>query len=218
VDLKPKARQLYERFQSEMFAEIEGKSIEALNSAAVSGKCLQMASGAVYVTEDGEYVADPNDPRIRGFVEVDDSKLTALEDLLDEMAGEPLLVAYHWKFDALRIKEKFPFAQEIKSTESIDAWNAKRIKLGLIHPASAGHGIDLAVGGHHLAFFDHWWDLEHYMQVIERIGPTRQSQHNMNRPVFLHYIVAARTIDEDVIARREGKQAVQNDLIERMRK
>jgi SNF2 family DNA or RNA helicase len=211
VDLSPTAMSHYRRMETEMFIELEGKSAEAMNAATVTMKCLQMASGAVYTGELG--ATGP-----REYVEFDSAKLEALDSLVSDMAGEPLLVAYHWKFQIERLKKKFPFAREIKTSEDIDAWNAKHIRLGLIHPASAGHGIDLAMGGHHLAFIDHWWDLEQYLQVIERLGPTRQVQHGLNRPVFAHHIIASGTLDESVVERREGKRRVQDILIERMKK
>lgn len=208
VQLSPKAREHYNRMEREMFAEIEGKSAEAINSATVTMKCLQMASGAVYTNQENR----------KEFVEFDEAKLVALDSLLNDMAGNPLLVVYHWRFDKERIMRRFPFAREIKSSESIDEWNAGRIKLGLAYPGSVGHGIDLAKGGNHLCFYSHWWNLEHHDQIIERLGPTRQAQHGLNRPVFLHYIVAEDTLDEDVLARLEGKRTMQEALLARMKK
>ncbi len=83
-----------------------------------------------------------------------------------------------------------------------------------VHPASAGHGLNLQDGGNILAFFGHWWDLEQYQQIIERIGPTRQAQAGHKRPVFIHHIVAADTVDELVLARLESKREVQALLLE----
>lgn len=211
VSLSPAAMDQYRRMETEMFVELEGKSAEALNAATVTMKCLQMASGAVYT-------GDPMAAGPREWVEFDTAKLDALGSLLDDMAGEPLLTAYHWKFELERVKKRFPYTREIKTSEDIDDWNAKRIRHAMIHPASAGHGIDLAVGGHHLAFLDPWWDLEQYLQVIERLGPTRQAQHGLNRPVFVHSIIAAGTLDEAVVERRENKRRVQDVLLARMRK
>jgi SNF2 family DNA or RNA helicase len=86
------------------------------------------------------------------------------------------------------------------------------------HPQSAGHGLNLQDGGNIICFFGHWWDLEQYQQIIERIGPTRQKQAGYNRPVFIHHIVAANTVDELVMARRETKREVQDLLLEAMKR
>src|SRR5690606_3370382 len=229
VQLSPKAREHYNRMEREMFAEIEGKSAEGINSATVTVKCLQMASGAVYTGGPGEELgrtpqqhAAVQTYRASGkkgqYVEFDEAKLVALDSLLNDMAGNPLLVVYHWRFDKERIMRRFPFARESKSSQGIDESNAGRIKLGLAYPGSVGHGIDLAKGGNHLCFYSHWWNLEHHDQIIERLGPTRQAQHGLNRPVFLHYIVAEDTLDEDVLARLEGKRTMQEALLARMKK
>ncbi|MGP1609344.1 MAG: SNF2-related protein [Burkholderiales bacterium] len=211
ANLSPPAMEQYRRMETEMFVELEGKSAEAMNAATVTMKCLQMASGAVYTGD--TMAAGP-----REWAEFDTAKLDALDSLLNDMNGEPLLTAYHWKFEVERVKKRFPYTREIKTSEDIDDWNKKRIRHALIHPASAGHGIDLAVGGHHLAFLDPWWDAEQYSQIIERLGPTRQVQHGLNRPVFLHHIIAAGTLDEAVVERRLGKLRVQDVLLARMRK
>lgn len=97
-------------------------------------------------------------------------------------------------------------------------WNAGKIPVLFAHPASAGHGLNLQDGGNILAFFGHWWDLEQYQQIIERIGPTRQAQAGHDRPVFIHHIVAADTMDELVMARRESKREVQDLLLEAMKR
>jgi SNF2 family DNA or RNA helicase len=206
VDLSPKAMALYRRMEDEMYAELEnGKAVEAMQAATASMKCLQMASGAVY-TEEGNYE------------EFDDSKLDALASIVDEAAGQPVLVAYHWRFSAERLKRRFSNASDIRASRSIDDWNAGEISVGLIHPASAGHGIDLAVGGNSLVFADQWWDVEQYLQVIERLGPTRQAQHNLNRPVFLHHLIARDTLDESVMARRESRLSIQTALMQRTKR
>jgi SNF2 family DNA or RNA helicase len=168
-------------------------------------KCLQMASGAVYVDDTGKYE------------EFDDAKLDALESLLAEADG-PVLVAYHWKFDVARIKKRFPAAREVKDEQSIDDWNDGKIDLGLIHPGSAGHGIDLAIGGNILVFYSQWWNLEEYMQTIERLGPTRQAQHGLNRPVFLHHLLAEDTLDYACMARRERRRGEQSTMMDYMKR
>jgi SNF2 family DNA or RNA helicase len=206
VQLAPAAMVKYRQMEATMYAELNGQPVEAPNSAVMTMKCLQMASGAVYT-----------DTETRAYEEFDSSKLEALDSILEEADG-PVLVAYHWKFDVTRIKKAFPHAREIKSEKDIDDWNAGKIDLGLIHPGSAGHGIDLAIGGNIIVFYSQWWDLEMFMQVIERIGPTRQAQHGLNRPVFLHFLIAEGTLDEAVVARRESRRVEQDDLMDRMKR
>jgi SNF2 family DNA or RNA helicase len=204
VDMSDEAMAMYRQMERDMFLQFGNKIAEAPNAAVMTMKCLQMASGAVY-TEEGKYE------------EFDDSKLDALESIVAE-AGAAVLVAYQWKFDVARIKRRFPGAVDIRTPDQIDAWNDGRIQLGLIHPASAGHGIDLAKGGNILVFYSLFWSLENYLQVIERLGPTRQAQHGLDRPVFLHHLVAQNTMDEDVVARLTSKRTVQDMLISRMKR
>ena len=136
--------------------------------------------------------------------------------MLSETSGN-VLVAYHFKSDLERLKTKFKHGREISSDRSIDEWNAGKIALGFAHPASMGHGVDgMQHGGNTLVFFSHDWNLENYLQIIERIGPVRQMQAGYKRPVYIHHIYAQDTIDELVKARRESKRAVQDLLREAM--
>lgn len=204
VDLPPKARALYDAMELEMFLALEnGEEVEAFNPASKTLKCLQLASGAIY-TEDR-------------FVEVHDAKLQALDNIIEEAAGAPVLVAYHFKSDLERIKRAFPHARTLEPGV-IEEWNAGRVPLLLVHPASAGHGLNLQDGGNILVVFSHWWNLEEYQQVIERIGPTRQKQAGHDRPVFIHQLIARDTVDELVVERRETKREVQDLLLEAMKR
>ena len=206
VDLPPKARKIYDDMQREMFAEIEGHGIEAFNAAARTIKCLQLANGAAYTGDDGSWA------------EAHDVKLQALEEIVEEASGAPVLVAYHFKSDLARLKHRFPHARELdKDPQTIRDWNAGKIRMLLAHPASAGHGLNLQDGGNILVFFAHWWDLEQHQQIIERIGPTRQAQAGHDRPVFVHHILARGTVDELVLQRIRGKRTVQDLLLEAMK-
>jgi len=207
VPLPAKARALYRDMEKEMFMQIDGSDVEALNAAAKTVKCLQIANGAAYTDEQGTWS------------EVHDAKLQALEDVIEEAAGMPVLVAYHFKSDLARLQRAFPKGRTLdKDPQTIRDWNAGKIPVLFAHPASAGHGLNLQDGGNILAFFGHWWDLEQYQQIIERIGPTRQAQAGYDRPVFIHHIVAADTMDELVMARRESKREVQDLLLEAMKR
>lgn len=208
VELPAKARALYRDMEREMFMQLAGHEVEAFNAASRTIKCLQIANGAAYI-----------DDKATEWVQVHDAKLQALDSILSEAAGAPVLVAYHFKSDLARLLKAFPKGRHLdKDPQTIRDWNAGRIPLLLAHPASAGHGLNLQDGGNILAFFGHWWDLEQYQQIVERIGPTRQAQAGHKRPVFIHHIVAADTVDELVMARRDSKREVQDLLLEAMKR
>lgn len=206
VQLPPAARKLYSQLEGSFFADLEALGIgegeiDVANAAARSGKCLQVAAGAVY-REDGTWEA------------VHDAKLEALRSCIEEAAGEPVLVAYHWRADAARIKSVFPQAVLLdKNPETIRRWNEGKIPLLLAHPASAGHGLNLQDGGRRMVLFSPWWDLEQHQQILERIGPTRQAQSGHPRAVFVHRLVAADTLDSAVLDRLDGKASVQAALL-----
>ena len=207
VELPKRARALYQDMEREMFMQLDGHEIEAFSAAAKTIKCLQIANGAAYTDEAGNWS------------EVHDAKLQALEDVIEEAAGMPVLVAYHFKSDLARLTRAFPKGRHLdQDPQTIRDWNAGKIPILFAHPASAGHGLNLQDGGNILVMFGHWWDLEQFQQIIERIGPTRQAQAGHDRPVFIHHIVAADTVDELVIARRESKREVQDLLLEAMKR
>jgi SNF2 family DNA or RNA helicase len=206
VDLPPAARILYEDMEKKMFMDLEGSEIEALNAAAKTQKCLQIASGAAYV-EGGP-----------AWKKIHDEKLQALEEILEEAAGMPVLVAYHFKSDLERLLARFPQGKHLdKNPETIDAWNRGEIPIMFAHPASAGHGLSLQDGGNILVFFSLNWSLEEHQQIKERNGPVRQLQAGYNRPVFHHFILAADTVDELVLERLQTKREIQDILLRAMR-
>lgn len=208
VDLPASARKVYDDLQRDMFAELSsGVEVDAVNAAAKTVKCLQVASGAVY-TDDGAK-----------WEVLHDQKIDALKSIIEEAGGMPVLVAYHWRADLERLQRAFPAGRALdKDPRTIKAWNAGKIPVLFAHPASAGHGLNLQDGGNILVFFSHWWDLEQYQQIVERIGPTRQAQAGHPRPVFLYHIVARGTVDELVIERRNSKRTVQDLLLEAVKK
>jgi SNF2 family DNA or RNA helicase len=207
VELPAKARAFYRDMEKRMFMELGDHDVEAFNAAARTIKCLQLANGAAYVGDSTEQ-----------WVEVHDAKLQALQSITEEAMGAPVLVAYHFKSDLARLQRAFPYGRTLDSDpDTIREWNAGRIRLLFAHPASAGHGLNLQDGGNILVFFGHWWGLEEYQQIIERIGPVRQRQAGHDRPVFIHHIVASDTVDELVMARRETKREVQDLLLEAMK-
>jgi SNF2 family DNA or RNA helicase len=208
VDLPVKARKLYRDMEKQMFMQIEEHEVEAFNAAARTVKCLQLANGAAYVGEGSSE-----------WKEVHDAKLQALDDVVEEAGGMPVLVAYNFKSDLTRLRHAFPKGRALDANpQTIKDWNAGKIPLLFAHPASAGHGLNLQDGGNILVFFGHDWNLENRLQIIERIGPTRQMQAGHDRPVFIHNIIARDTVDEMVMARVESKREVQDILLEAMKK
>lgn len=209
VELPAKARRLYKDMEREMFLALEcGTKVEAFNAASKTIKCLQLANGAIYT-----------DDTCSAFAEIHDAKLQALEDVIEEASGMPVLVAYHFKSDLARLQRAFPKGRALdKDPQTIRDWNAGKIPVLFAHPASAGHGLNLQDGGNILAFFGLNWNLEERLQIIERIGPTRQAQAGHDRPVFIHNIVAADTVDELVLARVDSKREVLDLLLEAMKR
>ena len=208
VTLPPAARRIYRDMERELAAALpEGKELKAASVAAQMTKCLQLASGAVYHEES----ASPADA-----VQMHTEKLDALESILEEAAGNPLLVAYHWQHDLLHIRRRFPQAETLDAPDAEARWNAGEIPLLLVHPASAGHGLNLQDGGHTVVFYSLWWDKELHDQVIERVGPVRQIQSGYDRPVYVHYLVASKTLDEAVLNKHALKTSTERALLDYM--
>lgn len=195
VYLSEKEWSIYSDFRDEMVANLGDEEIDAVNAAVLSGKLLQMANGAVY--------DDKNKAHL-----IHDRKLDALEDLIEGANGKPVLVAYWYKHDLERIQKRFPVRQ-IKSSKDIEDWNEGSIPIAAIHPASAGHGLNLQSGGSTLIWFGLTWSLELYQQTNARLY--RQGQ---NETVVIHHIIAKDTIDEDVMAALTRKEKTQASLID----
>jgi SNF2 family DNA or RNA helicase len=207
VELPKNARGKYRDMEREMFMQLEGHDVEAFNAAAKTMKCLQLANGAAYVGETND-----------AYVELHDMKLQALDSILEEANGAPVLVAYHFRSDLERIQRAFPHAINVAAPEGLRDAQRGKGRLWVGHPASMGHGVDgLQDHCNQAVFFGHWWDLEQRLQFIERIGPVRQAQAGKDRPVFIHNIVAVDTVDEIVLARHESKREVQDLLKEAMK-
>ncbi len=208
VELPAKARRMYKEMEKEMFLQIREHEIEAVHAASRTIKCLQLANGAIYLN-----------PERTLWEPIHEAKLEALESVIEEAAGMPVLVAYHFKTDLERLRKAFPMGVVFDDNpETETRWNEGRYPVMFIHPASGGHGSNLQWGGNILAFYGHWWDLELRQQVIERIGPLRQFQSGLNRLVYIHDIVAEKTVDEDVLLRHATKRGVQDILLDAMKR
>jgi SNF2 family DNA or RNA helicase len=185
---------LYRTMKDEMVLSLGDREIDAANAAALSGKLLQMANGAVYDEH-------------HGIAKIHDRKLDALEDLIEAANGKPVLVAYWFQHDISRILERFP-AERLDGADSIRRWNAGEIPIAAIHPASAGHGLNLQAGGSTLIWFGLTWSLELYQQTNARLW--RQGQKDT---VVIHHIITEGTIDESVMRALKAKDGVQAALI-----
>ena len=195
VEMPETAMREYKRMERHFFAELERGTVTAATAGAKSQKLLQMASGAAY-HEDG-----------KTWSHVHDAKIPALESIIEEAAGMPVLVINQFKHEVERLQKHFPHIRHIKASDKTfeDDWNAGKVPLAVGHPASFGHGLSLQHGGNIVVFYGQTWDLEHYLQALERIGPIRQMQSGYDRPVFLYHILARGTVDEDVMWRRKNK-------------
>jgi len=208
VKLPPMALRQYKDLEKKMFVELGKHKIEPLNAAAKTNKCHQFANGAVYVGEAAEK-----------WEEVHNEKLEALGSIIEEAGGTPILVAFNFRSDLVRLQRAFPKAKLLdKDPKTIADWNAGKIPLLLAHPKSAGHGLDLQHSSNILVYFSLTWNLEEFAQILERIGPARQKQAGYNRPVFVYYILAEGTIDYLILERLETKKTVQQILIDAMAK
>lgn len=195
VSLSDKEQKLYDSLKQDMVLSLEENEIDAINAAALSNKLLQMSNGAVY---NGD----------KESLHIHDRKLDALEDLIEGANGKPVLVAYWFKHDLEKIKDRFD-VREIKSAKDIADWNKGKISVALIHPASAGHGLNLQAGGSTLIWFGLTWSLELYQQTNARLY--RQGQDST---VVIHHILTKGTIDEDVMKALKAKEKIQDALID----
>ena len=198
VTMDEKETVLYSQLERDMVLTIGEDELDAVNAAALSNKLLQMANGAVY---------DEN----KKVIHIHDRKLDALEDLIEAANGKPILIAYWFKHDRDRIKARFN-ARDIDSTKDITDWNEGKIPVALIHPASAGHGLNLQEGGSTIVWFGLTWSLELYQQLNARLW--RQGQKHT---VVIQHIITLGTVDEDVMNALERKDVGQAALINAVR-
>lgn len=202
VYLTDKEKSDYKQFKKDyVLADLEDGEVTAANAARLSNKLVQMANGAVY-SDDHQVVS------------LHDQKIDALEDIIEAANGEPVLVVYWFKHDLQRIEERLAKLKVngtvLKTEEDICEWNKGKISVGLLHPASSGHGLNLQKGGHHLVWFGLTWSLELYQQTNARLW--RQGQQA--ETVVIQHIVAEGTIDEEILKALENKDAQQSRLIE----
>lgn len=200
ISLSAKAEQTYRALEKDLFMELDGQDITATNAAVLTNKLLQIANGAIY-SESKE------------IVEIHREKIDRLEEIIDTACGKPILVFYNFKHDYKRIaemldKNKITY-QSLETSEDIAKWNNGEIQVVLLHPASAGHGLNLQYGGNIIVWFGLTWSLELYQQANARLH--RQGQ---KETVIIHHLIAKGTVDEDVMKVLEDKESNQDALLE----
>lgn len=195
VVLSKAERAKYDSLKRDLVLRLNGIEIDAVNAASLSGKLCQLANGAIY----------DEDKRTLNF---HDRKLDALEDLIEGANGKPVLIAYWFKHDLVRIQKRFD-VRELKSSKDITEWNAGKIPVAAIHPASAGHGLNLQTGGSTMVWFGLTWSLELYQQTNARLW--RQGQQADT--VVIHHIITQDSIDEQIMESLHRKDKTQTALI-----
>ena len=194
INLDEEDQMKYKKFKKEMVMTIQEKEIDAINAASLSNKLIQLANGSIY-------------DEAKNFYEIHNKKLDKLEEIIESANGKPVLIAYWFKADKERIEKRFK-VREIKTADDIKQWNKGMIDLALIHPASAGHGLNLQSGGSTLVWFSLTWSLELYQQTNARLY--RQGQ---KETVVIHHLITKNTIDEDIIKSLKRKDKTQEALM-----
>ena len=199
VELSDSEKKKYEELKKDLILQLPDGEITAANAASLTGKLSQMANGAVYSDDES-------------ILEIHQRKLDALEDIIESANGKPVLVAYWFRHDLERIRKRFD-VRAIKTAKDIADWNNGRIPVALIHPASAGHGLNLQAGGNHLVWFGLTWSLELYQQTNARLW--RQGQ--TAKTVVIQHIVAKATVDEHIMKALAQKNTTQLGLMDAVR-
>jgi len=201
VQLSKQEAERYKQLKQDLVLDLPEGEITATNAAALSNKLCQMSNGAIYDDENN-------------MIPIHSRKLDALEDMIESANGKPVLVAYWFKHDRTRITERLRklgvVYQEIKSAESIKNWNSGKLQVALIHPASAGHGLNLQAGGNFLVWFGLTWSLELYQQTNVRLW--RQGQQS--ETVVIQHIITKGTIDEHILKALQAKDETQTALMQ----
>lgn len=210
IKLDAKAQKAYDTLEKQRILEMQDEVIDAGSAGILAGKLLQLANGAVYVN------TDPEDPKQREVMEIHDNKIEAFLELVEAEEGKHMLVFYNFQHDLSRIKaalmNKRLEVRELKNNDDIADWNAGKIDILLAHPASTAYGLNLQDGGNVVVWFGLNWSLELYQQANARLYRQGQKQ-----PVYIHHLVVAGSVDEDVMTALEKKDDCQTALLESLK-
>jgi SNF2 family DNA or RNA helicase len=211
IELPTAAMEVYERFEKEMFLELETAEVEALNAATLTNRCHQIANGAIYAFDKEEGTKD--------WYPIHDAKIKALMEYVEELEGQRAIIAFTFKHDLARIRAVLPDVPLLgpKNTPTIvNEWKKGKHQFVLAHPQSAGHGVnDLQTDCRRVLFFSLPWSGEHYAQLIARVGPARRAGEKL--PTVVDHLVAKKTIDEAIISALERKAKGQTALLESLK-
>ena len=196
VEMSPKEQTKYDELKDEMVMELPDGAITAANAASLTNKLCQMSNGRIY-------------DESKNIVRIHDRKLDALEDIIESANGQPLLIAYWFKHDLEAIRGRFD-VREIKTSEDIEDWNEGKIPVAVIHPASAGHGLNLQAGGNTLVWYGLTWSLELYQQTNARLWRQGQSAGT----VVIQHIICKDTVDGRILKALKAKDTTQSALID----
>jgi hypothetical protein len=212
IELSPFDKEVYDELEREYVLDFfDGTDVTVKTAADLTMKLLQVSSGAIYTDRDPD---NPRAPRV--WHTVNDAKLEALRDLLRTYKGENFIVVYQFRHEIERIKAAFPFARELgkgkRTAQDFADWNAGKIRLLLIHPAGAGHGLNLQFGGRRMVWFSVTWNLEHYLQTVARL-----LRRGALREIFIHRLIAKGTRDEKVRKKLGSKDTNQTFLLDEIK-
>lgn len=206
VTLPECLQNFYKTMKKEGIIDFKGINVSSPNAAVKLQKMLQIAGGFIYDNKENYHILTYH-------------KLEAIESIINESGGENVIICYNWQAELAQLTEYFPTAIKMdKSPETLQKWNAGQIPILLLNPASAGHGLNLQHGGRILIFISPTYNLEHYLQVIERIGPMRQKQSGYNRSVYIYHVFTENTIEPEVYECLNKKENVQEKLLKNLEK
>lgn len=211
IDMDDEFKKPYKELETEFVLILDDELVNASHAAVLSNKLLQFCGGAVYTSLTGEINFDKGPDKI--WKTVSSLKMDVLADLIEEMSGEPVLIAYNYKHELERLQKRFSNGRTIVTEKDVAEWNEGRIPILFVQPASCGHGLNLQYGGSNLVWFGLTWDLELYDQMNGRLD--RQGQ---TKPVFIHHLIMKGSIEQKVMMRLQDKTLTQGELLEAMKK
>ncbi len=224
VELPREAADLYRRLKDDLVLRLESGEVTAANAGVLTSKLRQAANGRVYLDPDGDVEGDAGADAVhrrgRKIGKVHEAKIDALEDLLEELQGQPLMVAYEFRHDLDALQEAFGADIPVlgagttaaRGRKITTAWNRGDLPLLFAHPQSAAHGLNLQDGGNNICWYSLTWNLEHYTQLIRR-----QWRQGQKKPVFVYHLLTKGTVDADVAATVADKDATQKKLLEALK-